>query len=422
VKMLEPKTGLITKIPVVCARSFFNRTMSQRHKVHRAWTMMAVTLFLVLTLTVVFINSQTGFAVFYNGEQIGNARTINDVTQIVSGAEQQLEEIFGRDVSLDGSITVTADIGVKPDDTKNVTNKILGEIDGVTQMYVIEVNGVAVGASDSETALLDILSAMLNEYSTDTTASVRFVDTVTVSHRFINADITRDPAAIKALLDPKNETSPYALTVENTEQRQFSEVVSYDVQYQNDNTIYEGETAVTTAGVPGENLITENTVYINGTAQTKQVISTTQVKAPVAEVVAMGTAPRPKTASTGSYIWPAEGIISSGFGHRTGFGSSNHQGIDIAGDYGAEIVAADGGEVIRAGWAGGYGQLIEIKHDNGDITYYGHCSKLLVSEGDRVFQGQDIAQMGSTGDSNGVHCHFEIRKSGNPVNPVKYLP
>jgi murein DD-endopeptidase MepM/ murein hydrolase activator NlpD len=224
------------------------------------------------------------------------------------------------------------------------------------------------------------------------------------------------------MLDPKSDASPYALTVENTEQTQYTEEVAFPVENRDDNTVYEGDTAVVTAGVTGENLVTENTVYLNGVQQSKQIVSTVETKAPVTEVLAVGTLPRPKTASYGKYIWPAEGIISSGFGHRTGYGSSNHQGIDIAGSYGSDIVAADGGLVIRSGWYSGYGQIIEIQHDNGDITYYGHCSKLLVEEGERVYQGQSIAQMGSTGDSNGVHCHFEIRKDGDPVNPIKYLP
>jgi murein DD-endopeptidase MepM/ murein hydrolase activator NlpD len=384
--------------------------------------MAAVTLLLVLTLTVVFINSQAGFAVYYNGEQIGSTRSMTEVNAIVSGAERQLQAIFGQDVSLDGAISVTADIGVKADDSEKIENAILGEIEGVSEMFVLEVNGIAVGASVSETELLGILSDLLSEYTTEQTSSIRFVDTLSVSQRFINTDIMQDPAEIKSLLDPKNASSPYALTVENIEQVQRTEAVAYDVEYYDDAAVYMGNSVVIKAGVPGENLLTENSVYLNGVLQSSQVISTAPVKAPEAEVVAVGTAPRPKTASYGTYIWPAEGIISSGFGPRSGFGSHNHQGIDIAGSYGEDIVAADGGIVVKAGWSTGYGKLLQIQHDNGDITYYGHCSKLLVEEGDRVCQGQVIAQMGSTGNSNGVHCHFEIRKDGEPVDPMDYLP
>jgi murein DD-endopeptidase MepM/ murein hydrolase activator NlpD len=224
------------------------------------------------------------------------------------------------------------------------------------------------------------------------------------------------------MLDPANSTSEYRLTVESVEQKQYTEEIAYDVQYYDDSTIYENSSEVKTKGLPGENLITENSVFINGVPHSAQIVSKVMSKAPVTEVVAVGTAPRPKTASWGTYIWPAEGVITSDFGPRTGFGSDNHQGIDIAGPYQEDIIASDGGEVIMADWYYGYGLLVEIRHDNGDLTFYGHCSELLVSKGDRVYQGQVIAHMGATGVANGVHCHFEIRKNDEPVNPVEYLP
>lgn len=384
--------------------------------------MAAITLFLIMTLTVVFLNMQAGFAVYFNGEQIGSAKSMEDVSAVVTGAEQQLKQIYGQNYSLDSSISVSPNLGARADDTENLKDAILGDFEDLVKMYVIEVNGKAAGAAEDEKALDQILGDILSEYSTDLTTSIRFVDTVSVSYRYINKDITQDPTLIKSLLEPSNTTSAYRLTVENTEQRQHTEEIPYDVQYCNDSTVYEGNTKVKTKGVPGENLVTENAILLNGTEQSSQIVGTVMTKAPVAETVAVGTAPRPTTASSGKYIWPSEGIITSGFGPRTGFGSSNHQGIDIAGSYGQDIVAADGGEVILADWYYGYGLMVQIKHDNGDITYYGHCSELLVKKGDKVYQGQVIAQMGSTGESSGVHCHFEIRVNNTPVNPVNYLP
>ncbi|MCS7031117.1 MAG: peptidoglycan DD-metalloendopeptidase family protein [Gloeomargarita sp. SKYG116] len=121
------------------------------------------------------------------------------------------------------------------------------------------------------------------------------------------------------------------------------------------------------------------------------------------------------------YIWPARGILTSGFGPRWG---RMHQGIDIAGPVGTPIVAAASGTVIFAGWnAGGYGNLVKIWHDNGSVTYYAHNHRILVRENQRVEQGQLIAEMGSTGFSTGPHLHFEIRKRDRgPVNPLAFLP
>jgi murein DD-endopeptidase MepM/ murein hydrolase activator NlpD len=422
VRLFEPNTDTTDKIPVICIRSFFDHSFSRQHMKRRVWTMAAVTLALLLTLTVVLLNTQAGFAVYFNGAQIGQARSMDQVSAIVTGAEKQLKDIFGHDYSLQNSISVSPDLGVKADDIEHIKNAIIGGTDGVTEMYVLEVNGRAVGASKDENALDGILKGFLDEYTTALTSSIRFTDTVTISNRFINNDIAQDISAIKAMLEPSNSTSPYKLTIENTEQQQYTEEIAYDVQYYDDDTIYTSSSEVKTAGVPGENLITQNTVFINGVKQASQVVSTLLIKAPIAEVVAVGTAPRPKTASWGTYIWPTEGVITSDFGPRTGFGSSNHQGIDIGGSYGEEIVAADGGEVIKADWYSGYGLLVEIRHDNGDLTYYGHCCELLVKEGDLVYQGQAIAHMGATGVANGVHLHFEIRKNDVPVNPINYLP
>jgi len=97
-------------------------------------------------------------------------------------------------------------------------------------------------------------------------------------------------------------------------------------------------------------------------------------------------------------------------------GVHGHNGVDLASVYGANILASASGEVIiaRAGWNGGYGTYVVIKHGNGTQTLYGHMSSLSVKAGDRVSQGQIIGKMGSTGKSTGVHLHFEIRGARNP--------
>ena len=124
--------------------------------------------------------------------------------------------------------------------------------------------------------------------------------------------------------------------------------------------------------------------------------------------------------------------ISSHFGPRraprtaTGRGSTNHQGIDISCPTGTPIHAARGGTVIWAGWRGGYGNLVAIDHGGGITTRYAHNSRLLVSTGDAVSQGDVIALAGSTGNSGGPHCHFEIRINcsgyqGQAIDAEPYL-
>ena len=126
----------------------------------------------------------------------------------------------------------------------------------------------------------------------------------------------------------------------------------------------------------------------------------------------------------GGMIWPISGPITSEFGWRTHpiFGSQRfHSGLDIGGDYGMPIHAAQGGVVIEAGWIGGYGNTVMIDHGGGIVTLYGHNESLAVGVGQSVSQGQVIAYCGSTGNSTGPHCHFEVRLGGEPVSPWDYL-
>lgn len=129
-------------------------------------------------------------------------------------------------------------------------------------------------------------------------------------------------------------------------------------------------------------------------------------------------------AGAGGMIWPISGPITSEFGWRTHpiFGTARfHSGLDIGGDYGMPIYAAAGGTVIYAGWISGYGNAVIIDHGGGVTTLYGHNDSLNVSEGENVAQGQVIAMCGSTGNSTGPHCHFEVRENGEPVSPYGYL-
>jgi len=129
-------------------------------------------------------------------------------------------------------------------------------------------------------------------------------------------------------------------------------------------------------------------------------------------------------ASTPS-IWPVKGWITSGFGKRmsplTGE-PGRHMGVDIANETNTPIRATADGMVTYAGWEGGYGRLVVIEHGYGFSTRYGHCSRLNVKVGDEVKQGQVIGYIGSTGNSTGSHCHYEVRIHGMAVDPMQYLP
>jgi murein DD-endopeptidase MepM/ murein hydrolase activator NlpD len=125
-----------------------------------------------------------------------------------------------------------------------------------------------------------------------------------------------------------------------------------------------------------------------------------------------------RSASAAGLIWPVNAPITSPFGWRWG---RMHTGIDLGAAYGTPIAAAAAGSVIYAGWLGGYGNLTVIDHGGGLDTAYAHQSRIAVSAGESVAQGQIIGYVGSTGHSTGPHLHFEVRVNGQPVDPLGYL-
>jgi murein DD-endopeptidase MepM/ murein hydrolase activator NlpD len=131
-------------------------------------------------------------------------------------------------------------------------------------------------------------------------------------------------------------------------------------------------------------------------------------------------AARPAPVESGM-LMPANGPVTSYFGYRyhpilhfTRF----HAGVDIGAGWGSPIVAAADGQVVSAGWSGGYGREVEITHGSGIVSLYGHMSEIVASPGSFVHRGQLIGYVGSSGLSTGPHLHFEVRQGGTPVNPL----
>lgn len=422
-KVCRPESGEASSFPVICVRSFFSQTVTHMQKQRRHIAMAAVSLITVLVLTIAFVQTQVAYAVYFNGQEVGSVRSMSEVNAALESVEEKLREAFGEDYSIHGAIFVSPAIGSPEGSAEVMAEAILSGIDGLVKLPVLKVGGVVVGAGESEQQLFKLLDSVIDNYTSSKTVKVQLGQSVTICTEYVREDIQRNPDVIRQLIDPANENSPFRLRLETVDQESYREMIPRKIEYIKDPTRYEGEEVVLQEGADGVLNVTECAVYVNGQLNTKWIVTANMVQEPVNTVIAVGTAKRSPTASTGRYIWPTHGKISSYFGRRTGFGSSNHQGIDIANKRGTPILAADGGLVVRAGYdSSGYGKLIVIEHDNGDQTYYAHCNEILVNVGERVAQGQLIGRMGATGIASGVHCHFEIRVNNRPVNPIKYLP
>ena len=121
---------------------------------------------------------------------------------------------------------------------------------------------------------------------------------------------------------------------------------------------------------------------------------------------------------------PVDGNTTSGFGYRVHpiLGSvKKHNGVDFGGDYGTPVVAASAGVVIKRGWVKGYGKVVYLNHGNGLQTRYAHLQRFSVTLGEKVFAGQRVGEVGSSGRATGPHLHFEARINGRPTNPKRLM-
>lgn len=214
------------------------------------------------------------------------------------------------------------------------------------------------------------------------------------------------------------------LNVTNTKREVYTEEIPYKTNYTKSDKYYTTYSKVTKQGVPGEQEVTALVTYEDGIVVNRQVLATEVITEPVPREVTIGTKiplvpSKNPAASSSGFIWPTiGGYVSCGI-----WGYPGHTGMDIAGcGYGSNIYASASGTVVKAKWGKvGYGNYIIIDHGGGIQTLYAHNSNLYVKVGQYVNQGDIIAAMGSSGNSTGTHCHFEIRIDGQYVNPAKYV-
>lgn len=435
---------------------------------------------LYVTLLAVFIGVtafQGTYARAYvmevNGQEVAVVASPDEKDAIVSNIESRASDILGEQYDYDADISLTPVYAAPSElsDTTQVEDALFEDVGALVTAYSLRVDGQELGRAATQEELYRLLDEVAQPYLTENTVSYEFVETVEVCPIEVPSNTQFDVEAIRTILHQMeveqavyvvekgdtfnaiaysldmwpNELSvlnpdvivnklwvgqelviqqavPY-LSVMNVTDETYEEEILSPVEYIETADLYVGDTRVKEQGEDGVARVNARVTYVNGVEEEREIISSETLKEATTTYTYTGTTPRPKTASTGHYIWPVRGRITSNFGRRNvSVGNRYHLGIDIAVPTGTAIKAADGGTVITAGWKGTYGKLVAIRHDNGTVTYYAHNSSLLVSEGQKVYQGQIIARAGSTGRSTGSHCHFEVRVNGTSVNPRNYLP
>lgn len=209
------------------------------------------------------------------------------------------------------------------------------------------------------------------------------------------------------------------LSVERVEQKYYEEDYEAEIIYVDNDDWYTTQTKTLQEPSAGHRIVVADISYRNQEEVDRTILKEEITYEAVPKIVERGTKIPP------TYVKPISGgRLSSGFGRRkspTRGASSYHKGVDWATPTGTAVMASSAGTVVKAGWGSGYGYVVYINHGDGRQTRYGHLSKVLVSVGQSVSQGQKIALSGNTGVSTGPHIHFEILLNGSQVNPLDYL-
>ena len=209
------------------------------------------------------------------------------------------------------------------------------------------------------------------------------------------------------------------LSVARVEEEYYEEIYDADIEYIENDAWYTNQTVVHQKPSAGYRKVVADVSYLNDKEIGREILMQEIVMEAVPKIVERGTRIPP------TYVRPISGgVQTSGFGRRsapTRGASSYHKGIDWATPTGTPVYASCGGTVAKAGWGSGYGYVVYINHEDGRQTRYAHLSKVLVSAGQTVKQGDRIALSGNTGISTGPHLHFEMLINGTQVNPLDYL-
>lgn len=439
--------------------------------------MFSVFIMLIVGVAGVF-NYCTAYEYSYNGRTLGLVKEKDDVLRITDLVQGALTKDKNVDVVIDPASDITfkrvSALGdVEIDSSEEVLKRLsyMGNLN--VKAYGIYINGEKVGSVENKKTAANVLQDIKDRYTSkregakieeavfienveakqtnteleDVLSEKEMVERLCTSgeketmHKVVAGDTLADIAKYYSVdeddiladnpgVDKKKlevgstllvrQNAP-VLTVQITELVTYEKEIEHEVDKQEDADMYEGDTKTKQEGVNGVSEITSRIVLINGEEKEEDPLVTTVKKEPVTEIITVGTKERPPTVGSGKYIWPLSGgyTLTSNFGGRWG---TTHEGIDLGVSVGTTVMAADGGTVTYAGYSGAYGYLVTIDHQNGMETRYAHNSELLVSVGDKVYQGQSIAKSGNTGRSTGPHVHFEIRVDGVAKDPLNYLP
>jgi murein DD-endopeptidase MepM/ murein hydrolase activator NlpD len=426
---------------------------------------------MIATAVAAGVSSITGYEYSYNGRVLGVVKEQEDVLKILDVVQDQLSKEHNAEVAIDRNLDIHFDrviaLNREIDDSEEVLRQLTYMQDMKIKAVGLYVNGIREAILTSEEDAQAVLEAVKNSFLSTSASTeyekIGFAEAVEIkkidtklgrimnvedtmskimtgaiakrTHQVVSGDTfsgiakkynisSSDLRMANPAVNPERlsigqeiiltQTVPM-LTVQTVEVATYIEPIPFETVQNETSAMYKGEQSVRVQGVNGERSVVARIIKNNGVEISKTELSSVIIKNPVDKVLNVGTKPPPALQGTGSFIYPVTGA------RLTTRYSRYHQAIDLAISSGTKIRASDGGTVISSGYSGSYGYVVRINHGGNRVTLYAHCSKLLVKAGDKVFQGQHIANVGSTGRSTGPHVHFEVIINGVKRNPLDYL-
>lgn len=335
-------------------------------------------------------NFTEAYMLYVDDCQVAAYKDKDKLDELISSIEAELLASVGDAFS---SVKITNRVRIEKQLCLNTMFRTVEQINELLNPLAAE--ELAAAKENSSNVLLSIGSLKASSPSSDNTAKDAEDTELTLGYNFVNT-VTLD------------------------------ETVYFKTVYVDNPDEFVGYQKLVSRGVNGKRTVTYEIVYdTEGNIIGRNELSETIITPAKDKIISVGAKPIPEAVPTGEFIWPCESPygISSPFGWRIIYGKREfHLGIDLPNTVGTPIRASDGGKVVFAGYSPSYGYNVRIEHADGYSTLYAHLSKVLVRVGDKVYQGQEIGKMGSTGVSYGSHLHFEVRINNENVDPELYLP
>ncbi|MFT9495279.1 peptidoglycan DD-metalloendopeptidase family protein [Anaerosolibacter sp.] len=434
-------------------------------------------IFCIITCLAVVLSSyiyisKTSYTVKVDGQTIGVVKDKEQVNQEIENIKKDLQKKFDKDIKLGKDITFekiqVANEDLSPIET--IKSRLYSSLEFNVNAYEVKVNGDTLLYLESKEAADTLLDTIKNTYignrKKEDFKEISFVEKVEVQETETNiGNIKSIEDALNLVAKGGNEIKTYKVQlgesawtiasklnmkvediakanpeinieklkidqeinlsvpksyihVKTVEFAQYEEKIPYETVFEETSALYSGEKKIQKPGEDGKKKVEVEVAKINGVVESKNILTEEIIQEPIKMIVLKGTKPRPITVASGDLSNPSRGKLSSRFGTRWG---RSHTGIDISAPKGTEIKAADGGKVTFAGTKSGYGKIVILSHGDGFETYYAHCDSIKVKVGERVAKGQVIATVGTTGRVTGSNLHFETRKNGKPIDPLKYV-